>query len=60
LEDALVGHRAVEEAMTHLLADLRTALETAHAWADSAAIRMSAIETTDALVEGDQRLRAAS
>ena len=30
LEDTLVGHQAVEEAMTQLVADLRAALEATH------------------------------
>ena len=60
LEDAVVGHRAVEEAMTHLMADLRTALEAVYAPADSTAVPTSTIESTAPVVDGDQRLPAAN
>jgi hypothetical protein len=37
LEDAVVGHRAVEEAMTQLVTDLRAALEATQSATDAAA-----------------------
>jgi hypothetical protein len=59
LEDALVGHRAVEEAMTQLVADLRLALEAIHERTATAATQSDVSEPTGAVVD-DQRLRAAS
>ena len=60
LEDALVGHRAVEEAMTQLVADLRAALEATHSRTDATATMPDATSPTsdDAVIT--QRQRAAS
>jgi hypothetical protein len=60
LEDALVGYRAVEEAMTELVDDLRAALEATHSRTDATAIVPDATSPTtdDAMVT--QRQRAAS
>ncbi len=60
LEDALVGHRAVEEAMSQLVADLRAALEAAPSRTDATATVPDATSPTrdDAVVT--QRQRAAS
>jgi hypothetical protein len=57
-EDALVGHRAVEEAMTQLLVDLRNALEAIHAPGDAI---MTLVQGADPGVDvDDRRHRAAS
>jgi hypothetical protein len=60
LEDTLVGHRAVEDAMTQLVADLRAALEAAASRTDPTATVLDATAPArdDAMVT--QRQRAAS
>jgi hypothetical protein len=60
LEDALVGHRAVEEAMTQLLAGLRTALEATRHRTDAITTLATPTEPTSSVVVDDQRQRAAS
>jgi hypothetical protein len=60
LEDALVGHRAVEEAMTQLVSDLRAALEATNSPADATATVPDATRSTRDDVVITQRQRAAS
>jgi hypothetical protein len=59
LEDALVGHRAVEDAMTQLVADLRAGLEAIQAHTDTTSTPVEATEPAG-IVMDDQRLAAAS
>jgi hypothetical protein len=60
LEDALVGHRAVEGAMSQLMADLRAALEAAPSRADASAIVPDSTAPTRDEAMVTQRQRAAS